>query len=205
MLIILVSNIIIPACKAMPIDYDIDKEPDEMAGKINFFNFTKPQKPSNLVCETSYQVVMCLEPFKLFEKALVQNGYLSWISDYKSNVISGQISPSNPEFDCNQEMTKYIIDEEEDLDGFICLSNLQKSSNLDCETNFQASMCGETYKLFERAREEYGYEWVSDYKSKVIIPDEVPIQNVTSSQKAHPLLIALLSSLIKMINWVLTM
>jgi len=204
MLIILVSNIIIPACKAMPIDYDIDKEPDDMAGKINFFNLQKSQKPSNLVCDTSYQVVMCLEPFKLFEKALVQNGY-PWISNYKSKVKPDEIVHSNQEFNCNQEMTKYIIDEEEDLDGKICLSNLQKASNLDCETNFQASMCGETFKLFERAREEYGYVWVSDYKSKVIIPDEVPIQNVTSSQKAHPLLIALLSSLIKMINWVLTM
>jgi len=169
----------------------IDKEPD-LAGKIYFFNLQNSQKPSNLDCETGYQAVMCMDALKLFEKALVVHGY-PWISDYKSKVIpAGTIYPSYPEFNCNHEMTKQITDEEQDLDGKICISYLEKHSILNCETNFQAVMCMEAFKLFEKALEDHGYSWISDYNSTIILPKEISLPKETSSLKMADIATALI-------------
>lgn len=208
---ILFIIIVLPSFEAAnPINFNygmtkdiIDKEPD-LAGKIYFFNLQNSQKPSNLDCETGYQAVMCMDALKLFEKALVVHGY-PWISDYKSKVkLAGTISPSYPEFNCNHEMTKQITDEEQDLDGKICISYLEKHSILNCETNFQAVMCMEAFKLFEKALEDHGYSWISNYNSTIILPEEISLPKETSPLKpadiaTHPLFIALLVGLSIMI------
>lgn len=207
---ILFIIIVLPSFEANPINFNygmtkdiIDKEPD-LAGKIYFFNHQNSQKPSNLDCETGYQAVMCMDALKLFEKALVVHGY-PWISDYKSKVkLAGTISPSYPEFNCNHELTKQITDEEQDLDGKICISYPQKPSILNCETNFEAVMCMEAFKLFERALEEHEYSWISNYSSTIILPKEISLPKETSSIKmadiaTHPLFIPLILGLSIMI------
>jgi len=145
-----------------------------------------------------------MDALKLFEKALVVHGY-PWISDYKSKFnLAGTISPFHPEFNCNHEMTKQITDEEQDLDGKICISYLEKPSILNCEINFQAVMCMETFKLFEKALEKHGYSWISDYSSTIILPEEISLPKETSSLKSadiatHPQFIALIVGLLIMI------
>merc|ERR1719158_934042 len=87
-------------------------------------------------------------------------------------------------------MTKQITDEEQDLDGKICISYLEKHSILNCETNFQAVMCMEAFKLFEKALEDHGYSWISDYNSTIILPKETSLLKMADIATA--LIVALL-------------
>ena len=90
-----------------------DQDIELLDQKVCLFNtlesFTKPA----LECEDGLHVMMCTHPFVLFEKEVMERGYLSDFSDFLSSIPSKLLSSPTKilkNFICDPFMTESIVD-----------------------------------------------------------------------------------------------